>query len=431
MPTALGRYELIRLLAEGGMSTVHLARARGAQGFSRLVAIKSLLPSTVSSRATRSLLAREARVLASLHHPNVAQVLDFFETDDGACHLVLELLEGHTVARLASEAWDRGELPVEISARIIADAARGLYAAHKLSTEDGSPAGVVHRDVSPSNLFVLEEGLTKVLDFGVARAPVFDDPTEEPQFRGRRAYASPEQLALEPLDGRADIYALGGVFWELVVGQRLVRSHSDKQSSAPEAPSSVRSSCPASIDALVLRALAPRREDRYATAEAMADAIEAWLAREHPSTTHAAVSAYQSRLFAGSAPAAPAPAPSVSEPKTLSETRVASILGVRSTRRAASIAVVSVVAVGLVVFGVRARMQRARPTERAPVAAPITPPTVAPTLAATSTTNDAPTAASVAPVVPPTKSTLRRRRTERPRAAGVDYTQPLDDFDAN
>lgn len=428
MATTLGRYELLRPLAEGGMSTVHLARARGAQGFARLVAIKSLLPSTVSSRAARSLLAREARVLASLRHPNVAQVLDFFDTDDGACHLVLELLEGHTVAALASEAWYRGALPVEIAARIIADAARGLHAAHKLAADDGAPAGVVHRDVSPSNLFVLDEGLTKVLDFGVARAPVFDEPTEEPLFRGRRAYASPEQLALESLDARADIYALGGVFWELVVGQRLVRSPDEKRARAPEAPSTLCEGCPSSIDAIVLRALQPRREDRYPTAEAMANAIERWLASEHPSTTHAVVSAYQTALFSSQAPRVPTSAPEPRDPKTLSETRVDAILARRSSARKATIAVV----VALAAVGVRARMYNAPaivpPASRAPSTMR---PVVAPALAATNVRPDAPPVVTSAPVTPPTKSTARRRRNDRPRAAGVDYTQPLDEFDGN
>lgn len=414
------------------MSTVHLARVRGARGFERLVAVKSLLPSAESSRATRSLLAREARVLASLRHPNVAQVLDFFETDDGACHLVLELLEGHTVASLASEAWDRAELPVDVAARIIADAARGLHAAHTISTEDGSPAGVVHRDVSPSNLFVITEGLTKVLDFGVARAPVFGEPTEEPLFRGRRVYASPEQLALEPLDGRADVYALGVVFWEIVVGQRLVRSQSDKREGAPVAPSSLRAGCPPSIDAIVLRALHARREERYATAQEMAEVIERWLAREHPATTHATVATYQAQLFSSEPPVRP-PESLVDAP-TPGEAQVAAVLGARSPLRAASIALASIVVIALVGVGVRAGIsptpaldaQRA-PAPPATLRASETPPSEAPTRAA-----DPPAvvASTLAPTLAPTKSTARRRRLVAPRQTAVDYTRPIDDFDA-
>ena len=218
LPKTIGDYEILTTLASGGMGTVLLGEKVTAQGFRKRVAIKVILPHLLGDVGARELFFDEARLAARFSHPNLVQVYDFGE-DAGFFHLVMELVEGASVMSII----ERGPVEAAIAARVVVEAARGLAWAHGLKDESGAPLGVVHRDVSPDNLFVTAIGGTKVLDFGIARTRDRAAVSVVGLVRGKPAYMAPEHLLGELIDGRADVWSLGVIFFELLTGQRLFR----------------------------------------------------------------------------------------------------------------------------------------------------------------------------------------------------------------
>src|SRR5690606_24336803 len=171
----------------------------------------------------------EARIAARIAHPNVGQVFDSGVVD-GPPYLAMEYLSGKTLQKLFSEARaHRIPFPLPIAARIIADAALGLHAAHELRDDNGASIGVVHRDVSPHNIFILYSGATKLMDFGIAasRDRYDEEKTAVDELKGKLAYMSPEQMCRQALDRRSDIFSLGIVLWEITCGKRLFRRNSE------------------------------------------------------------------------------------------------------------------------------------------------------------------------------------------------------------
>jgi serine/threonine-protein kinase len=284
----LGRYLLRYQLASGGMGDVYLAQMQGAAGVERWVALKVLRDELARERKFISMFLDEARIASRLHHPNLCSVVDFGEVD-GRYYLTLEYLHGETLSGLVRRVHQaRAELlvvrPVDLVARIIADAARGLHAAHETRGPDGEPLVVVHRDVSPQNIFVLYDGHAKVMDFGIAAARLRESKTTTGEFKGKFAYGSPEQLTGGKVDRRTDVFALGIVLWEATLGKRLFRAESEGetvlnviQKEVP-APSSFRADFPAGVERVILRALQRDPARRYQTAEAMAEELDDYLA---------------------------------------------------------------------------------------------------------------------------------------------------------
>jgi len=308
-----GRYHLIRKLAAGGMAEVFLARQQGKKGFEKLVCLKRILPGYADNPDFVRMFVDEARIAADLRHPNLVSVFDAGE-DDGAWFIVMEYLEGQDVASIIRQAHARqAEVPVAMALQVVADAARGLHAAHVKSDLDGRAMRIVHRDVSPQNLFVTRDGITKVLDFGVARSAHRSSKTEVGVVKGKLGYVSPEQLEGLELDGRSDLYALGVVLWELLVLERLFARASDAEvlraiiEGRVVAPSTRRKGLPKGLDALVLRALALDRERRFATCEAFATALEDFLVELKTPTSPSRLSAWLGGLFDGEPGAAPPP----------------------------------------------------------------------------------------------------------------------------
>ncbi|MFT3712242.1 MAG: protein kinase [Archangium sp.] len=213
-----GRFTLLGRLAFGGMAELWLARQGGPQGFSRLVVVKRVLEARSNDRELLDMFIEEAQLGARLQHPNIVHTVDFGEEAD-VPFIVLEYLFGETFARVLRESRVQSkDWPALASARVISDAALGLASAHELKGLDGQLLNIVHRDVSPQNLFVTVDGLVKVIDFGIARAVDRRSHTEHNQLRGRVAFMSPEQISSQPLDARADVFALGLVLWEAVTG---------------------------------------------------------------------------------------------------------------------------------------------------------------------------------------------------------------------
>ena len=301
----IDRYDVLGRLAVGGMAEILLARLLGPNGFERAVVLKRVLPHLANQRSFREMFLDEARVVASIHHPNVVQVQELVSAD-GNLFLVMEYLEGESVAGLVRRLHARGDtLDRSLAGYIVAEACAGLHAAHELIGPDDLPLDLVHRDVSPQNVFVTYDGHIKVIDFGIARFVDRIGQTEAGQLRGKFEYMSPEQCRAEPLDRRTDIFALGILLYELTTGVRLFRCDNPAASihkictGDVTPPSRLDADYPPELERVCLRALSSSREDRYATAAEMRRDLLAAL-RVIPSTTEPdeALSMQMRELFA-------------------------------------------------------------------------------------------------------------------------------------
>jgi hypothetical protein len=281
----VGPYELRYELASGGMATVYLARAPGIGGMPpRAVALKCIHPHLARQSDVVAMFVDEARIAARIQHPHVCTVIDFGDAD-GTPYLAMEFLRGESIAALQRAIGPTGaRLPVAAlvsrACRVIADACEGLHAAHELRADDGRPLEIVHRDVTPGNLFLGYDGLVRVVDFGIARAEGRIHQTVSGQLKGTVGYMSPEHLGEDRVDRRADVWSIGVVAWELLTGQRLFRRESDIETMRAITqdtivpPSRVRAGIAPSVDAAILRALARDRDARWATARELGRALQ-------------------------------------------------------------------------------------------------------------------------------------------------------------
>jgi len=271
----IGRYQPVRRLGHGGMATVYLARALGAEGFERLVALKVIHPHLVSEPELVQMFLDEARIAARIHHPNVVEIIDLGREGE-RLYMVMEYVEGDTVASLLRHLKKSSRfLPLPGVLQILADACEGLAAAHALEDREGRPFELVHRDISPHNLLLSMTGLTKIVDFGIMKAAGKPSTTETGHLRGKFAYMSPEQAKGAEVDLRTDLFALGVVLWELLVNEKLFGAISDpgilERVACCELPDleQIRPGLPASVHEIVARSLARDPSDRYASARDM------------------------------------------------------------------------------------------------------------------------------------------------------------------
>ena len=284
--TAVGRYELLLEIASGGMATVYVGRQHGAGGFERLVAIKRMHPHIGAVPELAASFMDEARIASLIRHPNVVNVHDVHETD-GEHLLVMDYVDGPSLAGVMRAARKRKErISRPAALRILIDALSGLHAAHELTNLDGIPLGVVHRDATPHNLLLGTDGSVRLTDFGIAKAAERSVHTATGLAKGKFRYMAPEQARGGAIDRRVDVFAMGIVAWELLAGERLFRAEADAQILLEIADgnyrtlSSVDASIPPELESIVMRALEVRPNDRWPTASAFADALEAW-ARLH------------------------------------------------------------------------------------------------------------------------------------------------------
>jgi eukaryotic-like serine/threonine-protein kinase len=305
----LGRYEILLGIAQGGMARVWAARQQGHRGFTKVVAIKTILPVLTSDPSFEAMFLDEARVAASVHHPNVCQIFDLGE-ESGTLYLAMEWVNGDSLARILKPPARAGEKPrperlnARVAARIVADAAAGLHAAHELCDDAGQRLDVVHRDVSPQNILVSMTGNVKVTDFGVAKAlGSSHEATAAGQVKGKAAYMSPEQASGARIDRRSDIFALGIVLYEITTGRRPFQGENQVATLKQllegrfDPPSAVVPGYPRELEAIVLRALALQASQRFPTAERMRLALEEWLARSGPVVSETQIaSAVRERL---------------------------------------------------------------------------------------------------------------------------------------
>jgi serine/threonine protein kinase len=281
----LGRYELVRRLAVGGMAEVYLATATGPGDFRKVVAIKRLLPQHALDPQLLRMFLDEARLMARLSHPNVPQVTD---VDDGTGgdvpYFVMEYIHGTDLRGVLNAAG--GPLPIEHALAITEAVAAGLHHAHEQRGADGQPLEIVHRDVSPSNILISFDGGVKVTDFGVAKWTEQRSFTHQGQLKGKFAHMSPEQCRGEALDRRSDVFALGTLLYEMTTGQPPFVAASEYEllsqivSSSAPAPRRQGEQYPPHLASIVMRSLGRTREERTPTTQHMQLELEAF-AREH------------------------------------------------------------------------------------------------------------------------------------------------------
>jgi serine/threonine-protein kinase len=221
IPHFIGRYDVVSLLGEGGMARAYLAVSRGPAGFNKLAVIKQILPSLASEPDFIAMFLDEARLAARLHHPNIVQTFDVSE-QDGSYVLAMEYLEGQTLTGIYRRVHPK-TIPLSTHLWILTQVLIGLHYAHTLCDYDGSPLGVVHRDVSPGNVLVTYAGEVKLLDFGVAKARCAIASGSDKTVKGKPGYCAPEQFRTAEPDARADVFAVGVMLWEALAGRRLNR----------------------------------------------------------------------------------------------------------------------------------------------------------------------------------------------------------------
>ena len=282
-PQAYDKYSLIGKLGHGGMAEVNLAVVEGKGGFRKLTVIKRLHRHLAMEPGFIEMFLDEARLAARLNHPHCVQTYEVGEVDDNH-FLAMEYLDGQGLERLLRISGQLGEkMPIPLSARIIADALDGLAYAHELTDFDGSELGVVHRDVSPQNIFVTYNGMVKLLDFGIAKAATHVVETKTGVIKGKYAYIAPEQALGQSVDQRSDLWSMGVVLWEVLTGRRLFKSvnelatlHETLQGEI-KLPSAFRPELPTELDTICNRALQRDPNERYQTAQEMKDDLERYL----------------------------------------------------------------------------------------------------------------------------------------------------------
>ncbi len=284
-PTVVGRYALYGILGSGGMAMVHFGRLLGPVGFTRTVAIKRLHSQYVHDPHFVAMFLDEARLATRIRHPNVVPTIDIVATDE-EIFLVMEYVHGESLAQALRALKATGaSMSPRIAVSILCGVLHGLHAAHEACNERGENLSIVHRDVSPQNIIIGADGLARVLDFGIAKASSRLQTTSDGQVKGKLAYMAPEQLTHSVVTRAVDIYSAGVVLWEALAGRKLYEGDLHgllgermRIDQVVESPRSETVDISPELEAVLLRSLSPRPEDRFATAKEMSFALERALA---------------------------------------------------------------------------------------------------------------------------------------------------------
>jgi serine/threonine-protein kinase len=279
----LGRYALCGEIARGGMATVHFGRLIGPIGFSRTVAIKRLHPRLAADADFVTMFVDEALLAARVQHPNVVSTLDVIALD-GELALVMEYVQGESLGRLMQAVRARKErIPLRIVGAIMLGLLAGLEAAHSAKNERGQPLGIIHRDMSPQNVLVGADGATRVFDFGVARASGRAQTSRVGMFKGKIAYAAPEQFGEGDIDKRIDLYATSVILWEMLTSRRMFKGETEMQllmrvhERRVDRPAAYVDDLPEGLDDYVMRGVSSDPNERPSSAKEMSIALERML----------------------------------------------------------------------------------------------------------------------------------------------------------
>jgi serine/threonine-protein kinase len=300
----VGRYRILSELGRGGMSNVFLAVASGPGGVNKLVVLKALLPDLSTEPYALAMFLDEARLAAQLNHPNVVQTYEV-GTEGDRHVIVMEYLEGQSLSATTRRAAHAGSpLPLALHLRIIINALEGLHYAHELRAYEGAPLQLVHRDISPQNIFVTYDGQVKVLDFGIAKATSSSTHTATGIVKGKIAYMAPEQIIGDPVDRRADVYSVGCMLWAAATGDKLWKDTPDVHimrraiNGDIPSPQSVSPGCDDELNRIVLKALANEPTNRYATALELQQDLEHYVESFTIAAKQKEIARYVSDLFA-------------------------------------------------------------------------------------------------------------------------------------
>jgi serine/threonine protein kinase len=306
LPRQLGKYTLVRKLATGGMAELFLAIHRGLGGFEKVVVIKRILPAMNQDRGFVDMLLHEARVAATLSHPNLVQVFDVGMAD-GAYFIAMEHVHGQDLRAIVRQMKRRSasEFPLEHGLSVVLGVCAGLAYAHEKRDLEGAPLDIVHRDISPQNVVVTFAGDVKIVDFGIAKSTSrAGDDTASGRLKGKVPYMSPEQARGEPIDARSDLWAAGVMLFELTTGRRLFKAPSEYETfklicerDIP-LPSRVRPGYPAELEAIVMRALARDRATRWQGAREIQAALEEFVRHQRVAASRTGLSRFMRALFA-------------------------------------------------------------------------------------------------------------------------------------
>lgn len=279
----LGRYEVISLLARGGMAEVWRARIKGESGFRKELVLKTILPHLAEDPEFESMFINEALLAARLNHPNVVQIFDLGKVD-GQFFIVMENVPGFSLRQIGRALRKRKRaMPPWFLLRAVVDICEGLQYAHDLTDDEGQALNIVHRDISPENIMVSRSGLVKVLDFGVAKAATGASSTKAGTLKGKYAYIPPELIQGKEADRRTDVYAIGVMIYELLCGKRPYRGDNELQllkavlDAKPIPPSKIYDWIPPDLEKIILRAMHPQRDMRFHNTQQLGDALRLFI----------------------------------------------------------------------------------------------------------------------------------------------------------
>jgi serine/threonine protein kinase len=321
-PIPFGKYTLFERLGRGGMADVFKARIQGPAGFERTFVVKRILPHLSDDPSFTKMFIDEAKIAAKLNHPNIVQVFELGNVDE-EYFMSMEYVRGHDLAETMRTLWARvGPPRPELVAYVGREMCRALAYAHEFTSEDGQVLGMIHRDVSPSNVMLSYDGAVKILDFGIAKAlgvESGEESTKSGTLKGKFAYMAPEQTVSNDIDRRIDIFATGIVLHEILTGRRLFKGENDMQTiervrrCEVTPPSLFNPLCPPQLDHIVLQALARDRDERYQSASEMADALDDVVYASRFQATHLAQT--MRSLFPADAGGDPRAVPSARAPQ--------------------------------------------------------------------------------------------------------------------
>jgi serine/threonine protein kinase len=330
-PIQFGKYTLFERIGRGGMAEVYKGRIQGPAGFERVFVVKRILPHLSDDASFIKMFVEEAKLSARLNHPNIVHIFELGAVE-GEYFISMEYIRGHDLSETMRAIWKAlGPPRPELVAYIGREACRGLAYAHNLTDENGRPLGMIHRDVSPSNVMLSYEGAVKMLDFGIAKALGDAEPSKNGTMKGKYAYMAPEQTEGDNIDNRSDIFAIGTVLHEVLTGRRLFKGQNDVQTiervrrcEVPP-PSAQNPAVPREFDQILSKALQRDPARRWSNAADMADALDDIVHAARFQPTH-----LQQILYDLFPPEGGAPAPRTGSNRPLTRTTTASGQPLRS-----------------------------------------------------------------------------------------------------
>lgn len=305
LPRQFGKYTLLRRLAAGGMAELFLALHRSVAGFEKLIVIKRILPSMNHDRGFIDMLLHEARIAATLSHPNIVQIFDVGQVE-GTFYIAMEHIHGEDIQSIVRAMKGKGltEFPLEHTLSIVLGMCAGLAYAHEKRDLDGAALSIVHRDISPRNIVVSFTGDVKIVDFGIAKSGTeVGEDTGSGQLKGKAPYMSPEQASGQAIDWRSDIFAVGVMLFELTTGKRLFKGASEFETlklicdKEYPLPSQVKHGYSPTLEAIVMRALAKKRDERYQSAREMQADLEEFIREERIAVSQVSLTRWMQSLF--------------------------------------------------------------------------------------------------------------------------------------